>query len=191
MMAVLIEALRPLTSRVRVDVTAVRKASGVAWTQAPLTDEMLAQHLDSGPLRGCCPIKAGESTTRIGLLDFDSHKGEVSWQQMSEVVAGVVDTLEVAYGLAPVLFRSSGGNGVHLVCLWDEPQDAYSVRELLREVLVSCGLRDGAAGVRERQVEVFPRQDSVAIGKMGNMFILPLGNKSVPLALGDEEPDLW
>ena len=68
----LIPALRPLTKRVRRDVTAVKRADGVqAWTQEPLTVENLARHLNGGPARGVCPIKAGESVTLVALLDFD------------------------------------------------------------------------------------------------------------------------
>ena len=187
----LIEALRPLTDRVRVDVTALRRTGKpAAWTREPLTDEMLARHLNGGPARGVCPIRAGESTTRVGLLDFDSHKGEVSWAQMSAVVARVVDELELVHGMSPVLFRSSGGAGVHLYLLWADDQDAYSVRAFLADVLAACGLKSGTKGVKAGEVEVFPRQDEVADDKFGNMFVLPLAAKSAPLRF-DEEDVLW
>jgi hypothetical protein len=186
----LIAALQPLVDRVRTDVTAVRRAGQpAAWTSQSLTREHLARHLNSGPARGVCPIRAGESVTMVGLLDFDSHKGDVSWVRMSAAVAAVVDQLVLAWGMEPMLFRSSGGNGVHVVLMWDDVQDAYSVREFLKGVLKSCGLRDGTGGVDMNQVEVFPKQDSVSLGKFGSMFVLPLADKSVPLAL--EEDPLW
>ena len=72
--------------------------------------------MNGGPARGC-PIKAGESVTMVALLDFDSHKGEVSWAEMSAVVARVVDVLELVHGMHPILFRSSGGMGVHFIHL--------------------------------------------------------------------------
>jgi hypothetical protein len=75
--------------------------------------------------------------------------------------------------------------------LFNEVQNAYSVREFLKRVLVSCGLRDGTGGVKAGQVEVFPRQDSVAEGKFGNMFVLALADKSLPLTLTDAEDVLW
>lgn len=188
----LIEGLRPLTDRVRTDVTAVKKADGAqAWTRQPLTETRLAQHLNGGPARGVCPVKEGESVTLVALLDFDSHKGEVSWEVMSGIVSRVCDVLELAWGMSPVLFRSSGGRGVHLYLLWDEPQDCYSVRAWLREVLEGCGLRSGTGGVAKGEVEVFPRQDSVAVGKYGNQFVLPLAGKSEPLGWGDEGETLW
>jgi hypothetical protein len=192
----LIRGLRPLTDRVRVDVTAVRRlGEAPTWTAQPLTAERVARHLNGGPARGVCPIRAGESVTLVGLLDFDSHKGETDWAGMSAAVAKVVDELEFVWGMAPMLFRSSGGRGVHLILLWDEPQDCYSVREFLRRVLASCGLRDGTSGVVAGTVEVFPKQDEVALGRHGSMFILPLAGQSTPLALSEpgenEEEQLW
>jgi hypothetical protein len=188
----LIDALQPLVDRVRTDATAVRRpGQPAAWTNQPLTRERLAMHLNSGPARGVCPIKPGTNVTMLAVLDFDSHKGEVSWDEMSQVVANVVDQLELVWGMAPVLFRSSGGAGVHVYLLFGEAQDAYSVREFLKRVLLDCGLRDGTGGVKNRQVEVFPRQSEVAEGKYGNMFVLALADKSVPLALASAEDALW
>jgi hypothetical protein len=187
----LIDALRPIWSRVRRDRTAIKTAEGrQAWTDAPLTRSTLAKHLNGGPQRGVCPLVAGGSTVELAVLDFDSHKGEVDWATMSAVVARVVDMLEMAWGMNPILFRSSGGRGVHLYLLWGAPQDAYSVRRWLGEVLVSCGLRNGTRGVRHNEVEVFPKQDSVPADGYGSQFILPMGGKGAPLALQEVE-DLW
>lgn len=182
----LIPALRPLTKRVRRDVTAVKRADGVqAWTQEPLTVENLARHLNGGPARGVCPIKAGESVTLVALLDFDSHDGETSWESMSCIAAGVFDILSLAYGCEPLAFRSSGGRGIHLYLLWDEPQDAHSVRQWLGQVLGICGLRNGVGGVAAGCVEVFPKQDSVPADGFGNQFILPLAGKGELLEFED------
>lgn len=188
----LIAGLQPLVSRVRTDVTATKRDSRQAWTREPLTVERLAKHCNGGPACGVCPVREGESVTLVGLLDFDSHGGEVSWARMSETVARVVEVLEIAWGMEPVLFRSSGGRGVHLFLLWDEPQDCYSVRAFLGDALRSVGLRPGTKGVGAGEVEVFPRQDEVPPGGYGNQFILPLAGASMPLQLQlvDEDP-LW
>lgn len=181
----LIAALEPLVRRVRTDVTAIKRADGSRWTREPLTVERLAAHLNGGPARGVCAIKPGESVTLVGLLDFDSHRGEVTWPAMSEAVGRVVDALVLGWGMNPILFRSSGGAGVHLYLLWDEPQDAYSVREFLRDVLASVGLEAGTGGLGAGQVEVFPKQDAVPAGGMGNQAILPLAGRSEWLELDD------
>lgn len=172
--------LAPLASRMRTDVSAIKVPDGSRWTKEPLDEDALMHHVNGGPYRGAAPIKPGESVTMVGLFDFDSHKGEVSWDDLIAVVRRVYDRLE-ELGYSPIPFRSSGGNGVHLYLVWDEPQDARSVRVAMREVLLHCELMDGAKGVAAHQVEVFPKQDSVGEGEHGNQFILPLANKSVPL----------
>lgn len=188
----LARGLKPLVNRVRVDVTAVKKSDGAqAWTRQALTEERFIQHCNGGPARGVCPVKEGSSVTMVALLDFDSHKGEVSWDTMSAIVRRVVDVLELAWGMSPVLFRSSGGRGVHLYLLWDEVQDCYSVRAWLREVLESVGLKSGAGGLVKNEVEVFPKQDGVKAGGFGSQFILPLAGASMPLTWGDEGETLW
>lgn len=176
----LIETLRPIIDRVRTDVTAVKTAKGQAWTREPLTEARLAKHLNGGPARGVCPIKAGESTTMLGLLDLDSHKGEVPWDDMTEVTDRVVGALYMA-GLRANVWRSSGGSGMHVIVLWDTPQDAYSVRQALVEAVEECGYSNGAGGISKGEIEVFPKQDSVEPDKFGNQFILPLAGKSEPL----------
>lgn len=176
----LIAALHPIVSRVRTDVTAVKKDGRQAWTREPLTEQRLAKHLNGGPARGVCPIKAGESVTMVALLDLDSHKGESSWEAMAEAARVVCAELEARF-LAPIPFRSSGGRGIHLYLLWDAPQDAYSVRQELTEALAAVGFSNGAGGVCARQIEVFPKQDSVPADGFGNQFVLPLAGQSEPL----------
>lgn len=183
----LLKALQPVVQRVRTDVTAIKANGRQAWTNEPLTPDRLAKHLNGGSARGVCPIKAGESTTMVGLLDLDSHKGEVSWDDMAQVADQVLGAL-LMDGMVATPWRSSGGNGIHLIVLWDEPQDAYSVRCALTEAIGACGYSNGAGGVSKQQIEVFPKQDSVPVGGYGNQFVLPLAGKSEPLipALGYE-----
>ena len=175
-----LKALHPITSRVRIDVTAVKTPDGSRWTNEPLTDDALVRHLSNNPARGVCPIKAGESTTKLALLDFDSHRGETDWDGMVLAAGTVMDAL-TADGYSPIPFRSSGGMGVHVFVLWDTPQDARSVRQMLFSVLERVGFKNGTAGVGAGQIEVFPKQDEVPIGGHGSQFILPLAGKSEPL----------
>jgi hypothetical protein len=151
----------------------------------PLTDEHIAGHLGGLGRRGACPMAPGESTTRLALLDFDSHKGETSWEDMIETATSVRSALQ-EQGLEPVPFVSSGGRGLHLFMLWNEPQDAFSVREALARALGKCGLSNGTAGVGLGQVEIFPKQNRVPVGGCGSMFVLPMAMSSVPL-----DPELW
>lgn len=183
------QALQPLVKRVRTDVTAMKMPDGSSrWVREALTDERLLKHLNGGPARGVCPIREGESVTMVGLFDLDSHGGETPWDGMTAVARQLMDLLELD-GNAPVAFRSSGGKGIHVYLLWDEPQDAYSVRAYMTDVLTCLGYGNGAKGVSRGQIEVFPKQDRVGAGEFGNQFILPLAGHSEPLdPLFDLEP---
>ncbi len=177
----LIGALRPLTDKVRKDVYAVRTPAGTPRPEyAPLDDKPVARHLNGGPQIGVYFMNPGETTVRAAALDFDSHNGETSWTRMCLIVGQVVESMELAYGLRPDVFRSGGGNGVHVYVTWATPQDAYSVRELLRSVLVACGLREGSnkGGVAAGVVEIFPKNDVVKEGKFGNLLYLPYARQS-------------
>lgn len=176
----LLYALAPLTERVRTDVTAVKTDDGSRWTRQALTKARLVAHVKGGTPRGVCPIDEDSDTTRVALLDLDSHKGESTWAQMAEAAGTISAALEEA-GAYVIPWRSSGGRGIHLYMIWDDPQDAYSVREWIFEALGTVGFKNGAKGVHVQQVEVFPKQDRVAPGEFGNQFILPLAGKSVPL----------
>ncbi|CAB3624592.1 VapE domain-containing protein [Achromobacter pestifer] len=178
----LVAALGPIVDRVRRDVCWKKTDDGPRRVDEALTDSRLMQHVNGGPAYGAAPIRPGEAVTLLGVLDFDSHKGETPWSDMQAAAGRVAAALQ-AQGGQPVAFRSSGGNGIHLYCLWAEAQDAYSVRMWLRAALAAAGFAPGTKGVADGQVEVFPKQDAVGTEKkrFGNMFILPLAGASVPL----------
>ncbi|MCW3521230.1 PriCT-2 domain-containing protein [Burkholderia cenocepacia] len=176
----LVAALAPIVSRVVTSHCWVKRDGPPSHIRKPLTAERLAHHVNGGPAYGAAQIEPGASTTRIACLDLDSHKGETSWHDMQAAALRVMAALE-ARGMRPIPFRSSGGAGLHIYMLWEEPQDAYSVRCLLRDALAACELRDGVKGVAAGQVEIFPKQNSVPTDGFGNMFVLPLAGKSVPL----------
>lgn len=172
--------LAPIVSRVRTDVHWEKRNGTTRLVKAPLTEKHVVQHLDGGTACGCCPIMAGENSTRLAVLDLDSHNGETPWGEMQSTAQLVVDALH-ARELHPVAFRSSGGRGIHIYLLWDEAQDAYSVREFLAGVLAELGYRNGTKGIAAREIEIFPKQDAVSANGYGNMFILPLAGASEPL----------
>ena len=183
----LVKGLEPITSRVRTDVTAkkVKGRKNSVWTNEALTEELMLHHVNGGPARGCCPIKAGESVTMIGTYDLDSHKGEVSWEDMTAVAMLLIRELE-GDGMKPTAFRSSGGKGIHIYLLWDDPQDAHSVRVYMKGVLSRLSwsggsFKDGTGGVAAGQIEIFPKQAFVSELGKGNLIILPLAGQSEPL----------
>jgi len=168
-----VDALWPLVDRCHLGHCWIRTSNGPRLIREAFTPGFLNEHATGSNVYGLCPIAPGSSTTRVACLDFDSHKGETPWPDMMRIVDTVVFALETE-GYAPVVFRSSGGSGVHLYLVWDAPQDARSVREMLRVVLDACGFTSGTAGVSKGQVEVFPKQDEVPADGYGSMFVLPL-----------------
>ncbi|WP_081055914.1 VapE domain-containing protein [Burkholderia pseudomultivorans] len=174
-------ALAPIVSRVRTSTCCVKRlGKHPERIEQPLTADRLAHHVNGGPAYGVYPMQPGSDVTLVGLLDLDSHKGETPWHEMQDTAVRIL-TAASAVGLQGIPFRSSGGAGIHIYFLWDAPQDAYSVRQALRRVLGECGLQDGTKGVAAGQVESFPKQSSVPHDGYGNMFVLPLAGKSVPL----------
>ena len=176
----MLATLQPLIDRVRTDVC-WRKRAGQApvCIKQPLSDAYINQHLATTTAFGASPIKAGGSTTRVAVLDLDDHKAE--GVDVTRAVARVVDSLSMLYGLQPQAFRSRGGHGAHVYLIWDDPQDAYSVRKFLIDVLAELGYQNGTKGLLLNEIEVFPKQNSVPLNGFGNMFILPLAGESVPL----------
>lgn len=179
--------LAPIISRVVTSHCWLKRDGVMKHLAVPLTQARVLEHLAGTHAYGVAQIEPGTSTTRIALLDFDSHKGEVSWEDMQALAVDVMGALDNA-DLPAAPFRSSGGAGIHLCILWDTPQDAYSVRKRLEAILSTVGLTPGVGGVAKSQVEIFPKQNSVPENGFGNMFILPLSGKSIPLDALELEP---
>lgn len=176
-------ALMPLVERMHRGHYWRGTPDGPVCVKEPLDDFKLAQHCAGREAYGLCPIAPGGSTCRVALLDFDSHDGATDWPGMVRAARDVMDAAALLFGLKGVAFRSGGGRGVHVYFLFDfdQPQDAHSVREALKEVLAACDLKPGTAGVAAGEVEAYPKQDRVDVGGFGSMAILPLARKSVLL----------
>lgn len=172
--------LRPLVERMHTGHCWRKTADGPRRIDEVLTEIHLSEHVMGGAAYGLCPIAPGTATCRTACLDFDSHKGDTPWADMLATAANASLSLEMD-GYAPHLFRSSGGKGIHIYLVWSDPQDAYSVREMLRRVLASCGLKPGTGGVVKSEVEIFPKQDEVPADGYGSMFVLPWSARSEPL----------
>ena len=179
-----VAALMPLVERMHRGHCWIKGAEGPRRINEALDDFKIAEHVAGRKAYGACPIAPGESTCRVALLDFDSHKGETPFDEMMRVAGDVAFALEQE-GHTPIMWRSSGGNGIHLYLWWDEPQDAYSVRVMLAEVLAVLGYASGTAGVAAKQIEIFPKQDEVPADGYGSMFLLAGAGKSE--FLGEEK----
>lgn len=155
------------------------KKDGEIWhSKKPITERTIERHLTTGPVIGACPIQPGDHRTRLALFDIDNHAAKDGTVLDEHVVLTHVCQLEMACmsrGLVPNTLVSSSGSGYHMLFLFDELVDAYSLRVLLKSVLTDCGLTSGVKGLRNNQVELFPKQASVPIDGVGSMFVLPFG----------------
>jgi len=178
----LARALQPLVSRLRQDVTACLSSAGhVFKSNEPMTHERLLRHLSGGMPRGMYYMEPGSKTVKASAFDLDDKKKEMSWDEKA-AIASKLQTESAKRGLYGVPFRSGGGNGIHTYFIWDKPQDAYSVRSVMNEILAACGLREGSAGgLMAKRVEIFPKQHALSFTGTGNQTFLPLARKSVPL----------
>lgn len=185
-----VKTLQPLVSRVWTGKTAKKTNGKTFWTGSdpeanpvePLTEYRIRRHLNGGPGRGCGWISPGTNTSLGATIDLDSHKGETDWAGMAAAADKILG-IAPEFGITLHPFSSSGGRGIHLYAIWDAPQDAYSLRQQLRDMIGAAGFIDkaGGRGVADGFAEIFPKQDSVPEDGSGNYFILPLHAKSVPL----------
>jgi predicted P-loop ATPase len=174
--------LLALLKYVRTDARTVRYSGGSPYKEdAPITRPALEHHLADGPALGVYPIRSGESTCQFACLDLDDHSAVLTWDQVTAAALSIITAAD-AVGLRAHPWRSSGGRGIHLLFVWAQPpQDARSVRALLRTLLTQAGFQEGAAGLLAGVVEIFPKQNQVEPGAYGSAITLPGAFDSVPL----------
>ena len=145
---------------------------------APITQGVVRRHLTSE-----CPIAlymVEGTATRTAVFDFDDHDKSLNWDEMVAAASPLVQEL-VELGMHPFCVRSGGGAGLHVWLFWEQEQEARLVRAFMRDTLRKCDFADGTGGIRDKQVEVFPKNDRVKEGAYGNAVALPFSRASVPL----------
>lgn len=155
--------------------------------EAVITSDIIRKHLTGEQPIGCYFVL--EDTCQVGVIDFDDHDNSLSWESMVAFTEPIVKAL-LEKGLRPLCCRSGGGAGLHIWLIWPTPQSAKLMKMFLRELVASCGFKHGTKGVLDREVEVFPKNDCVRKGSLGNLVALPYARKSIPLN-GDLQPVEW
>ncbi|MBW1796542.1 MAG: PriCT-2 domain-containing protein [Deltaproteobacteria bacterium] len=158
----------------RADHAKIVKKDGGTWemVKEPLTKDDVNRHFNNGAKYGVPFIKQGEDVTIMAMIDLDDHDGSLGWDVMQEAATVISEALG-AVGLNVNPYRSGGEAGINLWIAWEEVQDAHSVREKLREVIESVGFTSGANGVDSKEVEIFPKQDSIGFDENGNCAAIP------------------
>lgn len=156
----------------------VRTGKGYQLAESEVSADVVASHL-SGEQPIAIYLFHGDDT-HLAALDVDNHGNELDWGQVAEKVRPIVADLR-ASGLNPLVVRSGGGSGLHIWLVWRTPQKARDIRRFLKKLLEKHGLKSGAAGLVEGEVEIYPKQDRVREGKFGNAIALPFARRSLPL----------
>lgn len=121
------------------------------WVKSPPTCAHFEAHLkgEGGGL-GIAPLRE-DGTVRFAAIDLDEPDFET---------AGVLATLLPGHSF---IEKSRSGNA-HIFAFFKEPVEAWVPRGIMREA---------TAAVNKRFVEVFPKQDRLRIGMVGNYINLP------------------
>lgn len=135
------------------------------WIKEPPTIKEFEDHLaGKGPGLGIAPLRT-DATVSFAAIDLDEPDFETA------------RTLESLLPGTGFIERSRSGNA-HIFVFFSEPIEAWVPRGIMRECCAAVG---------KRHVEVFPKQDKLRIGMVGNYINLPYhGNERLVFHL-----DAW
>lgn len=144
---------------------------------SPLDGSVVRSHLD-GDLTAGLYFTRIDNTVLAGCIDFDINKRVLdSFEQekidrvRSDLNEYVIKAAEICSGLSlPFLLENSGNKGYHIWLFFDGGVSAKVARILLKSLLDKFG--ESPDGIH---CEIFPKQDKVEPGGLGNLVKLPLG----------------
>lgn len=144
---------------------------GKTFAPAKLTTPLRPEWLESEHLGGkrCLGFYLLESdnTCFATAVDFDNHDEhpDPDWQRKTEQVYYALSRM----GLEPVVEMSQSGKAAHVWLFFDEPTEAWIPRAFWRGMSLQLEII---------MVEVYPRQDKLKDGGLGNLIRYPLWNQS-------------
>ncbi len=130
----------------------------------PLNKEAIERHLRGHHTIGVYPLLK-DGTCWFLALDFD----EQTWRRDVSAVRDAATSLE----LPVYVERSRSGKGAHLWLFFDEPISAKGARTL-GGMLIARARELRPSVVLRSYDRMFPSQDSVAQGGLGNLIAVPL-----------------
>jgi hypothetical protein len=160
-----------------------------AWTpvRRHVTDEDIEDHLAGRRTIGFYVVDPA-GTVRSAVLDIDCPKelwergeyGDAAKREQLQAARKLRDSVHALYGAAP-LVEVSGRKGLHVWVPYMRRVDARIARLGCERVLADAGFRLGQRGhwiadeFPAARVELFPKQDKLEQGEVGNLVKLPLG----------------
>jgi len=152
---------------------------GYSPVYEPLTERAMENHIRGEITVGVYPLRA-DNTVHFMAVDVDINKNALARcssnphleEHLIERVKADGKKIKAMFDFLglPVYVESSGHKGCHLWLFFDEPMSAPIVRKFANSVLKRVGPPSP-----EIHWEVFPKQDSVREGQLGNLIKLPLG----------------
>ncbi len=136
--------------------------------ERPVTDDILLAHLKGHQVVGVYPLLT-DDTCWFLAIDFD----EDQWQRDIEAVRQTSGAL----GIPGYVERSRSGKGGHLWFFFTEPIPAADARRLGTHVLTETMGRYPQLSFSSYD-RLFPNQDTMPRGGLGNLIALPLQGKS-------------
>ena len=149
-----------------------RKGDSWITVKTPLTPEQHQAHLDGKARYGVPFIKQGTFSTRLAMIDIDDHDGSAGWELVCRTAERILDITD-RQGLKGNCYRSGGGKGINIWFFWEQPQRASRIKDAFYIPLLEAEIYDGAGGIVNGQVEIFPKQRGVGKGEVGNCASLP------------------
>lgn len=136
------------------------------WVKQPLSEEEISGHLNGeGTGIGIAPL-LDDGTCNFAAIDLDEPDFELA-KDMAALLPGT-----------SFIERSRSGNA-HVWVFFSKPIEAWVARGILREATVAVG---------RQTVEVFPKQDRLLEGMVGNYINLPYHGEDRPILHNAEEP---
>ncbi|RHW43474.1 restriction endonuclease subunit R [Neobacillus notoginsengisoli] len=133
-----------------------------------LMDQVLQGHLGGDHTIGIYPLQK-DNTCSFLAVDFDKH----NWQEDVLAFTQVCQEHRVPYSIE----RSRSGNGAHVWFFFSANVPAATARKLGHVLLSKTLVKRNQVGV-ESYDRMFPNQDSLPEGGIGNLIALPLQRES-------------
>jgi len=121
--------------------------------------EVLSKHLKGEHTIGSYVIREDGKST-YGVIDIDGDANDL------EPLKRLGETIYALFPEFSRVFEFSGRRGYHIWVFFKEPENPGFIKELIKTRLKLHHIRN---------VEVFPKQDSLEGKKLGNLIKLPCG----------------
>jgi hypothetical protein len=135
----------------------------------PMSDALLKQHFNGRCILGVYPLLT-DANTHFIAFDIDQH--EESDPEPFPVVQAIVEVLE-SQEVPFYVEKSKSGRGFHIWIFFSGPVPAWKARLVGRGILEDAGVFNDQSFDR-----MFPNQDELEPGGLGNLIALPFQGRA-------------